>query len=91
MARLALYAGLAVIVALVITVWMSGIRSRARRAGSGERRDTMVLDPVCSTYLPKSRAVVRRFEGADVCFCSEACAEQYTRHRGGMGDEALHR
>ncbi len=91
MARLALYAGFAVVAVLVITAWISGSRSRARRAGAGERRDTMVLDPVCSTYLPKSRAVVRRIEGADVYFCSEACAHQYTLHQGGTGDEALHR
>lgn len=77
MARLALYAGLVAVVVLVIAAWTVGIRSRVRRAGSGERRDAMVLDPVCSTYLPQSRAVVRRVEGADVYFCSKACAEQY--------------
>lgn len=81
MARLALYVGLAVVALLVIAAWMSGNRSRARRAGTGARRDAMVLDPVCSTYLPKSRALVRRFEGGDVYFCSETCAEQYAPRR----------
>jgi YHS domain-containing protein len=79
-----LYAGLALLALVMIAALISGNRSRARRAG--ERRDAMVLDPVCSTYLPKSRAVVRRLEGADVYFCSEACAEQYSvRDQGGTG------
>ncbi len=83
MARLALYAGLAVLVVVVVTAWTVGMRSRARRATSGERRDAMVLDPVCSTYLPKARAVVRRVRDADVFFCSEACAQQYALHHQG--------
>ena len=83
MARLALYAGLAVLVVVVVTAWTVGIRSRARRAGFGERRDAMVLDPVCSTYLPKGRAVVRRVQNADVYFCSVACAQQYATHYQG--------
>ena len=83
MVRLALYAGLAALVFIVIAVWMAGSRSRPRRTGSGETRDTMVLDPVCSTYVPRSRAVLRRLEGADVFFCSEACARRYVpQHQG---------
>lgn len=83
MARLALYAGLAVLVVVVITAWTVGMRSRARRAGSDERRDAMVLDPVCSTYVPKAGAVVRRVQSADVYFCSEVCAQQYAPHHQG--------
>jgi len=83
MARLALYAGLAAFVIIVIAVWTAGSRSRPRGTGSGERRDAMVLDPVCSTYVPKSRAVVRRVEGADVYFCSDACAAKFVPHHQG--------
>ncbi|MEW6684536.1 MAG: hypothetical protein AB1451_16715 [Nitrospirota bacterium] len=83
MARLALYAGLAAFVILVIAVWTASIRSRPRRTGSSGQRDTMVLDPVCSTYVPKARAVARRVEGAEVYFCSEACAARYVAHHQG--------
>ena len=83
MARLALYAGLAALAIIVIAVWTASIRSRPRRRGSVGQRDAMVLDPVCSTYVPKSRAVVRRVKGADVFFCSEACAERFVPHRQG--------
>jgi len=83
MTRLALYAGLAALVIIVIAVWTASIRSRPRRTGAGEQRDAMVLDPVCSTYVPKSRAVVRRVEGADVYFCSQTCATLHVpQHQG---------
>lgn len=78
MARLALYAGLAVLAVVVVMFLTASFRSRPRRAGSQEPRDVMVLDPVCSTYLPKSRAVTRRVGKADLYFCSEACAERFT-------------
>jgi YHS domain-containing protein len=83
MARLALYAGLAALAIIVIAAWAGSIRSRPRRTGSGEQRDAMVLDPVCSTYVLKSRAVVRRVEDAEVYFCSEACAARYVPHHQG--------
>jgi YHS domain-containing protein len=72
-----LYAGLMMVAIVAIAVLTVGIRSRVRRTGSGERSDAMVLDPVCSTYVPQSRAVVRRIDSANVYFCSEACAEQF--------------
>jgi YHS domain-containing protein len=83
MARLALYVGLAALAIIAVAVWTASIRSRPRRPGSGEQREAMVLDPVCTTYVPKSRAVVRRVEGADVYFCSEACAARYVPHHQG--------
>jgi len=39
--------------------------------------DEMVQDPECRTYVLKDRAVVRRIQGTNIFFCSEACARQY--------------
>lgn len=80
MVRLALYAGLVVLVIFVLTAWAGRGRSR-RRTGSDQPGDVMVLDPVCSTYVPKSRALARRIGDDTVYFCSEACADRYELQR----------
>ncbi len=80
MGRLALYAGLVVLAVLLISWWAGGNRSR-RRTGSDQLDDVMVLDPVCSMYLPKAKALARRLSGATVYFCSEACADRYDAQR----------
>ena len=46
------------------------------------RGEEMVLDPECSTYVVKDRAVTRRLHGHPHFFCSEACAQRYEeKHR----------
>lgn len=45
--------------------------------GNGDVVDDMVQDPNCGTYIPRSEAVVRRVNGEERYFCSEACAETY--------------
>ncbi len=53
-----------------------------RRAGAGPSRrevrapEDLVLDRVCRTYVPRSRAVVARVEGREEHFCSAACREK---------------
>jgi hypothetical protein len=37
-------------------------------------RDELVKDPVCQTYVVRSRAVSR----GDVAFCSDECAARYS-------------
>ena len=47
-----------------------------RRGGMGgprALRDELVKDPVCQTYVVRSRAVSR----GDVAFCSAECASRY--------------
>jgi YHS domain-containing protein len=41
--------------------------------------EDLVLDPVCRTYVPRSRALVARVDGREQHFCSEACREGYSR------------
>ena len=39
--------------------------------------DEMVLDPECSTYVVKDRAVIRQIRGTNIHFCSDDCAKRY--------------
>ena len=54
---------------------------RARRPASpvdeGTPRDELVKDPVCQTYVVRSRAVRRAARGGPRYFCSSACAKRY--------------
>jgi uncharacterized protein len=46
------------------------------------RTDELVKDPVCQTYVVRSRAVRRDIEGHVFFFCSPQCAERYLQGRG---------
>jgi YHS domain-containing protein len=55
---------------------------RHRLAGLGRGRpapvrDELVKDPVCQTYVVRSRAVQRRRDGEPVYFCSTRCASRW--------------
>jgi len=39
--------------------------------------DELVKDPVCQTYLPRSRALERTIHGMTRYFCSETCLRRY--------------
>jgi len=52
-----------------------------RRSLSGDRAvatptDELVKDPVCHTYVARSRAVTRRGPEGPRYFCSDACARR---------------
>jgi uncharacterized protein len=53
-----------------------------RRASAGPARrevrapEDLVLDRVCRTYVPRSRALVGRIDGREEHFCSAACREK---------------
>ena len=63
--------------------WM--LRHRLPSAsGTGSRprpralRDELVKDPVCQTYVLRSRAVTRAVGGATWHFCSRECAARFS-------------
>lgn len=58
--------------------WLAS-RSRAQRA----LRDELVKDPVCETYVLRSRALARTVGGRTYYFCSRECAGRYTGLREG--------
>ncbi len=62
-----------------VRVWTQGLPP-----SRSSRRDELVKDPVCQTYVVMSRAVRTDANGVTVHFCSRECAERYARreHRG---------
>ncbi len=75
MVRLAVYAGLGLLLVVLVLAW--GRSTRSRRT-SNRAAEAMVLDPVCSTYVPRARAVIRRIGGVDHAFCSRECADAFS-------------
>ena len=55
------------------------LRSRRPASPPDERtpRDELVKDPVCQTYVVRSRAVRRAARDGTRYFCSSACAKRY--------------
>jgi YHS domain-containing protein len=52
---------------------------RGQFANRPERRDELVKDPVCQTYVVMSRALRSEVDGTTVHFCSRACQDKYRR------------
>ena len=52
---------------------------RGQAASRSERRDELVKDPVCQTYVLMSRALRSDVGGATVHFCSRECQDRYRR------------
>ncbi len=69
---------IAAFVVVVLRPLLRGWR-RDLPAGGGGRRDELVKDPVCQTYVVMSRAVRREVNGAVTYFCSPACADLYAQ------------
>jgi YHS domain-containing protein len=74
MRALSLLIWLALIAVVVILLWRRRPPDESRDAGVV---DDLVKDPVCQTYVVRSRAVRRIGAGAPQYFCSVQCAERY--------------
>jgi uncharacterized protein len=73
------------IVLLVLLLWPLLRRLRLPRAAAGRPRairDELVKDPVCGTYVVRSRAVTREVGGRTHHFCSRECAARFSGLRG---------
>jgi len=54
----------------------SAERRQAPPAQAPRVMDDLVLDRVCQTYVPRSRAVVAHVAGREQAFCSPACRDK---------------
>ena len=70
------WAALAVLVAHVLA---RALRSRPRLGKPADALDELVKDPVCQTYVVRSRAVRRDGVGGPRFFCSDECAARAGR------------
>ncbi len=61
--------------------WMLQRRLAAPRPRA--LRDELVKDPVCQTYIVRSRAVTRSAGGSTHYFCSPKCAARFVREGRG--------
>jgi YHS domain-containing protein len=61
----------------VVWPWLRS-RSSAPPERLGVPRDELVKDPVCQTYVVRSRAVHRVLGGESRYFCSRDCASRYS-------------
>ena len=73
---------LAAVAALVIALWPL-LRSALDRipwpqGDATTARDDLVKDPVCGTYVVRSRAIRNESGGRSVYFCSPRCAERFS-------------
>lgn len=63
---------------LLLVALLPALRGGRRSPrGLGPRRDELVKDPVCQTYVVASRAIRRSVDGAPVYFCSAECAARH--------------
>ena len=71
---------LAVWIAVVVVAVLPLLRRRSwpvpRPPGSS---DELVKDPVCGTYIVRSRAISRAVGGGPQYFCSAECARRFGR------------
>jgi YHS domain-containing protein len=52
----------------------------SRSNGSSRASQPLVRDPVCGTYVPRSRALTVGSGETTRYFCSEQCRETYAKH-----------
>jgi len=74
--RVALLLLVAIFIVVVLAPLLRRTLADARR--SRPPRDELVKDPVCHTYVVRSRAVLRRGADGAPYFCSVDCARRYT-------------
>ena len=73
---------LGLIMVLVVVLW-SGVKGALEGLGRArleepETRDELVKDPVCGTYIVRSRAIRDESGGRSVYFCGPRCAAQFS-------------
>jgi hypothetical protein len=68
------------VVVLFVTVVLPLLRRHpvATRRAPGGPRDELVKDPVCHTYIVRSRAVTAGGRADSPYFCSAECARRYS-------------
>jgi YHS domain-containing protein len=77
---------LAVVAVMLFLLIRSAVRSfmaglSGRPGTPVARRDALVKDPQCETYIPRGKAIQRTVDGATHYFCSAGCADRFLARR----------
>ena len=69
------------ILGMVLAYWVfrkvtAQLQESSARPGE-KKREWIVRDPVCDTYIPQSRAVSMRVGAQTLYFCSEECRRKH--------------
>ena len=59
---------------------LQGLAPDGAAAGGRGATQHLVRDPVCGTYVPRTRALTMGSGAATRYFCSERCREAYGKH-----------
>jgi YHS domain-containing protein len=73
-----LYLAVLVLVVLIVPALLRAWGSRPSSERPA-RRDELVKDPVCQTYILLSRSVTTQLDGVVTHFCSRECAARFAR------------
>jgi len=73
-----LYAAVLVLIVIVVSRALNAWR-RGVEPVRAPRRDELVKDPVCQTYVVLSRAITEEIDGTLTHFCSRECAARFAR------------
>ena len=76
--RALFFLALAVLVAVMLLPRVAAW-GRGQFGNRLQRRDELVKDPVCQTYVVMSRALRSEVGGTTVHFCSRECQDKYRR------------
>jgi YHS domain-containing protein len=77
--RAILYLAALLLLVLVLAPLVRALTRATRPAARATRRDELVKDPVCQTYIVKSRALAVQGDGGVAHFCSRECAARFAR------------
>lgn len=77
--RALLFLGLLVLAVIAIRTFLRAWAHRVPAGAGVGRRDELVKDPVCQTYVLMSRAVKSEAGGVTTHFCSPECAARFVR------------
>jgi len=75
--RLVLLLVAVAVLVLLVPVLLRGFFPPVARRRPSSTPDELVKDPVCQTYVAKSRAVTRSSPGGPRYFCSPECAGRF--------------
>lgn len=65
------------VAAALVVLWPLLTRRRRRRTAVAAAADELVKDPVCQTYVVRSRAIRRPADDGTRYFCSVECARRW--------------